>query len=171
MLIYLFLGGNWCIRGENVVGVGIVWMVASWMFPHEIDSSPISLAFSFAVSEVSCFVWSCISLYCVLFSVVIVYFMDVAWLLPCDYSLVLILHCCAIDASILYTKLFLLNVQGFYYFFFFVYLFCYYLFSRLMNMISRSVSNILICIYCFFYFFVSFFFQELFKFVFFNFVI
>ena len=111
MLIYLFLGGNWCIRGENVVGVGIVWMVASWMFPHEIDSSPISLAFSFAVSEVSCFVWSCISLYCVLFSVVIVYFMDVAWLLPCDYSLVLILHCCAIDASILYTKLFLLNVR------------------------------------------------------------
>ena len=111
MLIYLFLGGNWCIRGENVVGVGIVWMVASWIFPHEIDSSPISLAFSFAVSEVSCFVWSCISLYCVLFSVVIVYFMDVAWLLPCDYSLVLILHCCAIDASILYTKLFLLNVR------------------------------------------------------------
>ena len=111
MLIYLFLGGNWCIRGENVVGVGVVWMVASWMFPHEIDSSPISLAFSFAVSEVSCFVWSCISLYCVLFSVVIVYFMDVAWLLPCDYSLVLILHCCAIDASILYTKLFLLNVR------------------------------------------------------------
>ena len=111
MLIYLFLGGNWCIRGENFVGVGIVWMVASWMFPHEIDSSPISLAFSFAVSEVSCFVWSCISLYCVLFSVVIVYFMDVAWLLPYDYSLVLILHCCAIDASILYTKLFLLNVR------------------------------------------------------------
>ena len=37
--------------------------------------------------------------------------MDVAWLLPCDYSLVLILHCCAIDASILYTKLLLLNVR------------------------------------------------------------
>ena len=95
-----FLDSNGHFRGENAVGgVGIVWMVASSMCRNEIGSSSIPLAFSFAISEISCFIWSCISLYCVLFSVVIVSFMDdVAWLLPCDVSLVLTSSCCAIDA-------------------------------------------------------------------------
>ena len=103
-----FLGINRCFRNENVVaGVGIVWAVASWMFADEMCSSPISLAFRFVISEVSCVICSCIFLYRVLFSVVIVSFYDdVVWLLQCNYSLALLR-----DWSwFLPTKLFLLSI-------------------------------------------------------------
>ena len=86
-------------------------MVASWMFPVEMGLSPISLAFTFVILEVSCFIWSCISLYYILFSVVVSFMADVAWLLWCDCSLVLISSWCVIDAWFLSTKLFLLNVR------------------------------------------------------------